>query len=115
LLAFRSQLVLVSRVARIEAPVDGVTVALGDPEVLVDDTARARALGFGGKLCIHPKQIAIVNAGFAPSADEVAWARRVLQAAASSNGAAVALDGKMVDRPVLLIAQQMLDEAARRP
>lgn len=114
LLAFRSQLVLVSRVACIEAPVDGVTVALGDSDVLADDTARARALGFGGKLCIHPKQVAIVNAGFAPSADELAWATRVLQAAAGSNGAAVALDGKMVDRPVILIAQQMLDEAARR-
>lgn len=114
LLAFRSQLVLVSRVAGIEAPVDGVTVALDDPDVLADDTARARALGFGGKLCIHPKQVAGVNAGFAPSAGELAWARRVLQAAAGSDGAAVALDGKMVDRPVILIARQMLDEATRR-
>jgi citrate lyase subunit beta/citryl-CoA lyase len=75
---------------------------------------RARALGFGGKLCIHPKQVGPVNAGFAPSAAELAWAERVLEAAANSNGAAVALDGKMVDRPVILIAQQMLDEAARR-
>jgi citrate lyase subunit beta/citryl-CoA lyase len=114
LLAFRSQLVLVSRVAGIQAPVDGVTVALDDPDVLLGDTARARALGFGGKLCIHPRQVAGVNAGFAPSAEELAWARRVLEAAASSDGAAVALDGKMVDRPVILIAQQMFDEAGRR-
>ena len=113
LLHARSQLVLMSRVAGIAAPVDGVTVALDDPERVRDDGARARALGFGGKLCIHPKQVALVNAAFAPSVAELAWAARVL-AAASSSGAAVAVDGKMVDRPVILIARKMLDEAARR-
>lgn len=112
LLYFRSQLVLMSRVAGIAAPVDGVTVALDDPDLVRADSARARALGFGGKLCIHPKQVALVNAAFAPGADELAWAARVV--AAGSTGAAVAVDGKMVDRPVILIAQQMLDEAARR-
>lgn len=114
LLYFRSQLVLVSRVAGIQPPVDGVTVSLDDPDRVREDTDRARALGFGGKLCIHPKQVPIVNAGFAPSLAELAWAARVLEAASNAQGAAVALDGKMVDRPVILIAQQMLDEAARR-
>lgn len=114
LLFYRSQLVLASRVAGIAAPVDGVTVALDDPERVRQDSSDARALGFGGKLCIHPKQVAIVNAAFAPSAAELAWAARVL-AAASLTGAAVAVDGKMVDRPVILIAQQMLEQAARRP
>ncbi len=114
LLYFRSQLVLVSRVAGIQAPVDGVTASFDDPDRVREDTGRARALGFGGKLCIHPKQVPIVNAGFAPSAAELAWAARVLEAASNSQGAAVALDGEMVDRPVILIAQQMLDEAARR-
>jgi citrate lyase subunit beta/citryl-CoA lyase len=114
LLYFRSQLVLASRVAGIAAPVDGVTTTLDEPMQVADDTARARALGFGGKLCIHPKQVGPVNAGFAPSAAELAWAERVLEAAANSNGAAVALDGKMVDRPVILIARQMQEEAARR-
>ncbi len=114
LLYFRSQLVLVSRVAGIQAPVDGVTVSFDDPDRVREDTGRARALGFGAKLCIHPKQVPIVNAGFAPSAAELAWAARVLEAASNSQGAAVALDGKMVDRPVIMIAQQMLDEAARR-
>jgi citrate lyase subunit beta/citryl-CoA lyase len=112
LLYFRSQLVLMSRVAGIAAPVDGVTVALDDPERVREDGARARALGFGGKLCIHPKQVAVVNAAFSPSAAELLWAQRVM--AASTTGAAVAVDGKMVDRPVILIARQMLDEAARR-
>jgi citrate lyase subunit beta/citryl-CoA lyase len=114
LLYFRSQLVLVSRVAGIQPPVDGVTTALDDPDLVRQDTLRGRALGFGGKLCIHPKQVVTVNAAFAPTVEELAWAVRVLDAAALSNGAAVAMDGKMVDRPVIQIAQQMLDEAARR-
>jgi citrate lyase subunit beta/citryl-CoA lyase len=73
---------------------------------------RARRLGFGGKLCIHPTQVDTVNRGFTPSAEEVAWARRVLEAAAAAGGAAVAVDGKMVDKPVLLRAQAVLRQAA---
>jgi citrate lyase subunit beta/citryl-CoA lyase len=114
LLYFRSQLVLVSRVAGIQAPVDGVSTAIDDPESLRVDTLRAKRLGFGGKLCIHPKQIVHVNECFRPSPDEVAWAKRVVQAAAAARGAAVAVDGKMVDRPVILRAQEILSEAESR-
>jgi citrate lyase subunit beta / citryl-CoA lyase len=113
LLYFRSQLVLLSRVAGIQPPVDGVTTAIDDPEQLRADTQRARRLGFGGKLCIHPKQVAAVNLHFSPSEEEVAWARRVLQAAAAANGAAVALDGKMVDLPVIRKAQEIITEEQR--
>jgi citrate lyase subunit beta/citryl-CoA lyase len=111
---FRAELVLVSRLAGIQPPVDGPSTALDDGAQVSSDTHRARRLGFGGKLCIHPKQVAHVNAAFAPSAQELAWARRVLAAAASSHGAAVALDGRMVDRPVILKAEQIVREAARR-
>lgn len=111
---FRSQLVLVSRLAGIAAPVDGVTSTLDDPAAIDADTLRARHGGFGAKLCIHPRQVAHVNRGFAPTADELAWARRVLDAASATEGAAVAVDGKMVDLPVLAIAQRMVDEARRR-
>jgi citrate lyase subunit beta/citryl-CoA lyase len=110
LLYARSQLVLVSRVAGIAAPVDGVTVALNDPGAIKADTGRARTLGFGAKLCIHPSQVAAVHAAFLPTAQELDWARRVQ----ATGGAAVAVDGKMVDRPVRLLAEQMLAEAARR-
>jgi citrate lyase subunit beta/citryl-CoA lyase len=55
-----------------------------------------------------------VNAAFAPTADELTWARRVVAAAAESKGAAVALDGRMVDRPVILKAEHIVREAARR-
>jgi citrate lyase subunit beta/citryl-CoA lyase len=111
LLAFRTELVLASRLAGIDAPVDGVTVAIDDAARLAEDVQRARRLGFGGKLCIHPRQVSAVRAGFAPSAQEIAWAERVLRAAAGAAGAAVALDGKMVDRPVILRAQAILREA----
>ena len=65
LLQARSQLVLASRVAGIPAPVDGVTLSIKDPVALSADVARARRLGFGAKLCIHPSQVEAVNTGFA--------------------------------------------------
>ncbi len=111
LLAYRSQLVLVSRVAGLQAPVDGVTTAIDDADALARDAARARRLGFGGKLCIHPKQVPAVNAAFEPTTNEIAWARRVVEADARARGAAVAVDGKMVDRPVLLQAREILAAA----
>jgi citrate lyase subunit beta/citryl-CoA lyase len=83
-------------------------VALDDPTALQAQAQRARRLGFGAKLCIHPKQVAVVNRAFAPSDEEVAWAQRVIEAAGRSQGAAVALDGKMVDKPVILRAQAVL-------
>jgi citrate lyase subunit beta/citryl-CoA lyase len=112
LLVFRSQLVLASRLAGLDAPVDGVTTALDDDEAITRDTARARRLGFGAKLCIHPRQVAAVNRGFLPSEAELAWAQRVLAAAEASGGAAVAVDGRMVDAPVLLRARRLIERAA---
>lgn len=111
LLPFRTQIVLASRLARIAAPLDGVTAAIDDAGRLAADVARARRLGFGGKLCIHPKQVGGVRAGFAPGEADIAWARRVLEAARQAGGAAVAVDGKMVDRPVMLRAQAILRDA----
>ena len=111
LLHARSQIVLVSRVAGIEPPVDGVTQAIDDPELLRRDCHRSRQLGFAAKLCIHPSQVDIVNACFAPTPDEVAWAGRVVAAFERAHGNAVQVDGRMVDRPVLLKAQAILREA----
>jgi citrate lyase subunit beta/citryl-CoA lyase len=108
LLPFRMQLVLASRVANLPPPVDGVTTALDDAARIEREARRARSLGFGAKLCIHPKQVAIVNAAFSPAAAELAWAQRVVDAAAAAGGAAVAVDGKMVDAPVLARARRLL-------
>lgn len=107
----RSRLVLVSRVAGIDAPVDGVTQSIDDPELLRRDCRRARQLGFSGKLCIHPNQVDVVNQCFAPSPEERAWAQRVVDAFARSDGNAALLDGRMIDRPVLVRAQAILAEA----
>ena len=108
LLYYRSHLVLVSRVAGIQPPVDGVTTTYESPDRVLADAQRAKRLGFGGKLCIHPKQIAPVHEAFAPTAEEIAWARRVMAAAESSAGAATAMDGAMVDRPVITQAEAIL-------
>lgn len=114
LLYFRLQLVLISRLAGLQAPVDGVSTAIDDPQRLRIDTLRAKRLGFGGKLCIHPKQVGPVNDYFSPSPEDITWAQRVLEATAASGGSAVAVDGKMVDRPVILKAERILSEAQRR-
>ncbi len=108
LLFFRSQIVLASRLADLSPPVDGVCTAIDDTEALRAASLRAQRLGFGAKLCIHPRQVGVVEAAFAPSAEEIAWARRVIDAAQGAQGAAVAVDGRMVDKPVLLRAQRLL-------
>jgi citrate lyase subunit beta / citryl-CoA lyase len=113
LLYFRSKLVLASRLAGLQPPVDGVTVNIHDTKLVRDDALRAKRLGFGGKLCIHPKQVAPVNECFRPTADDITWARRIVEAAESARGGAVAVDGKMVDRPVILKAVEILSEAKR--
>lgn len=114
LLWFRSQLVLNSRLAGKGAPVDGVSTALDEPAQILSEARRARRLGLGAKLCIHPRQIAPVHEAFAPTAAQLEWARRVLEAARASGGAAVALDGAMVDRPVILRAEALLSQAGAR-
>jgi len=111
LLFFRSRLVLASRVAGLQAPVDGVSTDIADSARIEADARRSRSLGFGGKLCIHPRQVAGVNQGFTPDAARVEWARRVIEADAQSRGAPVAVDGKMVDRPVVLKAHAVLAAA----
>ena len=108
LLHARSQLVLVSRVAGLLPPVDGVSVAIDDAAAIEADALRGRRLGFGGKLCIHPKQVEVVNRCFSPTPAELDWAQRVVAAIEASGGAAVAVDGKMVDKPVLMKAQRIL-------
>ena len=106
LLHARSEIVWRSRLAGALPPVDSVTTEATDPEAVRRDAAAARALGFGGKLLIHPAQVAPVTQAFAPTAEERAWAERVVAAMEGNGAGAVSLDGRMIDRPV--------EEAARR-
>ncbi len=105
----RSELVLASRLRSRPAPIDGVTLAIDSESSLAADVARARRLGFGGKLCIHPRQAPIVNAGFLPDSTELAWARRVVSAWQNTPDGAFRLDGKLIDRPLIEKARQLLD------
>lgn len=109
LLYARSALVVASRAANISAPVDGVTTALTDVELVGAATLKARRLGLSGKLCVHPGQVGAVNQAFMPTDDEVRWARRVVENAADDRASRV--DGLMVDKPVAERARRILRRA----
>lgn len=88
--------------------IDMVFTDLNDAAGLEQECALGRQLGFAGKQVIHPKQIDTVNRCFAPSEEEVAWARRVVDGFRASHGSAFALDGKMIDLPVMRQAERVL-------
>ena len=115
LLFFRSQLVWQSRLAGLPAPIDGVATAIDDKALVQAQALHSRRLGFGARLCIHPRQLAPVHEAFTPGAAERTWATRVLAALEASGGAAVAVDGRMVDRPVWLQAQRIANAAPDGP
>lgn len=105
LLPVRSRIVQAARLA----PIDRVTVAHDDPARVTDDAQHAAQMGFGGKLLIHPRQIASARAGFLPDPDQVAWAERII--VASDGGAAMSVDGAMVATPVITRARRILQRA----
>lgn len=115
LVPVRLALLLASRRAGLPAPIDGVTPDWRNAPRLAADAARARRGGFGAKLCIHPDQVAPVHAALGPSAEELAWARRVTEAVGAAGGGVVSLDGRMVDAPVLRLAQRLLALDAQAP
>jgi citrate lyase subunit beta/citryl-CoA lyase len=108
----RFAVAMATSACRLAPAVDGVTVGINDEDQLRRDTQRTLKFGFGGKLCIHPRQIPLVHAVLSPTPEEIAWARRVLEADARSGGAAVQMDGKMVDLPVVLQARRLMARAA---
>lgn len=112
LLLARTSVVMCSRAVGAPGPIDGVTTALDDEARLLADTARSRALGFTGKLCVHPRQIPGVHRGFASTPEQLAWARDIVAvAAASTVGAARTADGMLVDAPVIARAHAILAAA----
>ncbi|UVE18709.1 CoA ester lyase [Pseudomonas sp. LS44] len=106
----RCALVLHSRVNDLQAPLESVYPAFNDDQGLADAIRRSRDMGLGGALCIHPKQVAVVHAALAPTAEELTWARRVV-AAGADGAAAYSLDGQMVDAPVINRARRLLAAA----
>lgn len=86
-------------------------IDVGDAPGLADGARRVRALGFTGRACIHPAQVAVVNAAFSPAPAEIDRAHRVLDAFAASDGGAALLDGKLIEAPVVRSAQRVLARA----
>jgi citrate lyase subunit beta/citryl-CoA lyase len=116
LLPYRSECVLASRAAGIEAPLDTVWVDLADAEGLRASTRHVKSLGFQGKMCIHPDQVGEVNAIFSPSAAEVEWSRKVVQAfaaAEAAGSASIQLEGKFIDYPIVYRARRVLETIER--
>jgi citrate lyase subunit beta/citryl-CoA lyase len=104
----RTQLVLSSVASELSPPIDGPTLAVGDPSRVAKDANGARRLGMGAKFCIHPAQIETVNASFSASDEETLWALRIVESAADLGDGVIVVDGEMVDAPVVARAKQLL-------
>lgn len=99
----RSALVLASRAAGLEPPIDTVYIDLSNEDGLINEIHRVKDLGMFSKLCIHPTQIELVNTLFAPSSEEITWAKKVVESfehALVNNLSAIKVDNKMIDLPV---------------
>ena len=108
----RARIVLASRAAGLEAPLDSPWFHFKETAAFARALERSRRSGFQGRMCVHPDQIAPVNAAYLPSAEEIAAAERVVGAfreAEARGAAAIQVDGQMIDYPVAHRAQALLD------
>ena len=108
-----SKIAVASSCAGLPPPIAGVTADIHNAEILSRDMHFERDIGFGAKMCIHPKQVAPVREIFEPSPAETAWAHKIL--AATSKSHAVSVDGQMVDRPVIDRARAIVARARVNP
>jgi citrate lyase subunit beta/citryl-CoA lyase len=108
-------MVVTSRAAGLEGPLDTVWVHIKDLDNLEKSARRAKQLGFQGKMCIYPPQVDVVNRVFTPSDEEVAFARRVVEAfdkAEKEGSSSIQLDGFFIDYPIVYKARKTLDLVA---
>ncbi len=108
--AARSWVAMAARLAGVAA-LDMVTLSFGDDGRFLAEAAEARALGYAGKLCIHPAQVALAHRAFRPSDDEVGWARRLLAAFDDAGGMTIGFEGLMVDEVVAARARAIVERA----
>lgn len=108
LLPVRLELVMASRRAGLARPIDGITTDTRGAGRIAHDARRALRLGFGAKLCIHPAQLPLVDAVFTPSAEAVEHAQAVVQTMRAAQNGVCVVGGRMVDAPVLRLAEQTL-------
>ena len=114
LLPYRSACVMESRAAGMEAPMDTVWADLRDTDGFIASARHAAALGFQGKMCIHPDQIAPTNAAFSPDDATIAQAKRVVAAfekAEAEGLASIQMDGQFIDYPIVQRARRVLESA----
>ena len=112
----RAQMVMQSRAAGLEAPIDTVWIELREMEAFSASCARGVALGFQGKLCIHPDQVPVANAAYSPSEAEVSRSRRIIAAFAEAEAqglASIQVEGRFVDYPIVERAQRIVALATR--
>ena len=108
LVPVRLAVVLASRRAQLVAPIDGVTTNTQDAAVVRADAERSVRGGFGGKLSIHPMQVAEINAAYTPSDAQLQSAQQVLAAAEAAQGGVCVVNGRMVDAPVIALARKTM-------
>jgi citrate lyase subunit beta/citryl-CoA lyase len=108
----RSQVVLAATAAAADA-IDAVFTDVADADGLRRDANRARALGFRGKMTIHPRQVPVVNDVFTPSREEIEQASRVIAAFEAASDGVIRLGNEMVDAPVVARARRLLDLAKK--
>jgi citrate lyase subunit beta/citryl-CoA lyase len=108
----RSQVVLAATAAAADA-IDAVFTDVADADGLRRDASRARALGFRGKMTIHPRQVPVVNDVFTPSREEIEQASRVIAAFEAASDGVIRLGNEMVDAPVVARARRLLDLAKK--
>jgi citrate lyase subunit beta/citryl-CoA lyase len=114
LLYARSAIVVAARAARRSPPLDGPFIDIGSPDAFTTQCRQARSIGFRGKMLIHPSQVPLSHVGFAPGSEELAAAQRVIdsfEAAEKAGHAAVVVDGRLVDYPVVSRARRILAAA----
>jgi citrate lyase subunit beta/citryl-CoA lyase len=112
----RARLVLASRAAGMENPIDSPWFHFKESEAFARALERSRRSGFQGRLCVHPDQVPLVNAAYLPTPEEVARAERIVAAfkeAEAKGAAAIQVDGQMIDYPIVYRAQSLL-EALRK-
>jgi citrate lyase subunit beta/citryl-CoA lyase len=114
----RARIVLSSRAAGLEAPIDSPWFHFREADAFERALERSRRSGFQGRLCVHPDQIGPVNRAYMPSAEEIARAERIVAAfreAEARGAAAIQVDGQMIDYPVAHRAQALLDSVRSSP
>ena len=114
----RARLAVACRAAKIDPPLDTpFMIDLKDLHALEEDAQRARQLGFQGKLCVHPNQIDICNRIFSPTGEEIAYAEKVVEAfnQAEADGlAAIQVEDKLIDYPIVEHAKRILEVAGKK-